>query len=118
MAISSKLNIENSGMLVSLVFYAIVAILCFVALFMANFPPHIGILGIFNLITAYGLFRKRAWVLWIVVVLFFVGTTFSAYTLLVAFGKDLLFDISMISYLILTWVFTAYVAARRRKLES
>lgn len=105
-------------MLVSTVFYAICGILFFVAFALANFPPHIAILATFNLIAAYGLLRKRSWALWMVVILFFVGATISAYTLLVAFGQDLLIDIGMIGYLILTCVFTAYVASRRRKLES
>jgi len=116
-SISSKLGIESVGMLLALIFYAIVGILCFAVFALVNLP-HLAIIGIFSLVTAYGLFKKRSWALWIVVMLFFVGTAFSLNMLIVAFGKELLLDLSMIGYLILTWVSTAYVASRRRKLES
>lgn len=116
MSVKSKIKIESVGMFTAFAFYAIVGIVCFVVLPIANFPPHIGIIGVLNLITAYGLFKKRAWSIWVVVMLFFIATTFSAYMLYL--GKDLLLDISVIAYLILTWVFTAYTAAKRKKLES
>jgi len=50
--------------------------------------------------------------------LFFVTTVFSVYNIYYSLGKDLILDISMIAYLILTWVFTTYAAAKRRMLES
>mgnify|MGYP006268464179 CR=1 FL=1 len=118
MSIRSKLKIENVGMFTAFLFYAIVGITWFVVLPMANFPPHIGILAILSLIAAYGLFRKRSWTIWVVVVLFFVVTTSSVVTLYYLLGKDLLIDVSMIAYLILTWVFTAYAVDKRKTLES
>jgi len=118
MSLKSKLKIENIGMFAALAFYAIVGIVCFAALPMANFPPHIGIIGILSLITAYGVFKKRVWTIWLVVMLFFIATTFSAVTLYYSLGKDLLLDIGMIAYLIFTWVFTVYTAAKRKALES
>ncbi len=118
MSLRSKLKIESVGMFVAFIFYALVGIICVVALPMANFPPHVGIIGILSLITAYGLFKSRVWTLWVVVALFFIATTFSAYTLYCAFGEDLLLDISIIAYLVLTWIFTAYTAAKRKTLES
>jgi hypothetical protein len=118
MTLRSKLKMENIGMFSALAFYAVVGVICLAVLPMAGFPPHIGIIGILSLITAYGLFRKRVWTIWLVVMLFFVATAFSAYTLYYFLGKDILLDISMIVYFILTWVFTVYVAAKRRTLES
>jgi hypothetical protein len=118
MSLKSKLKIESVGMFVAFVFYAIVGIICFVALPMTNFPPHVGIIGVLSLITAYGLFKSRAWALWFVVALFFIATTFSACMLYYAFWNDILLDVSMIAYLILTWFFTAYTAAKRKTLES
>lgn len=118
MSLKNKLKIENVRMFAAFIFYALVGIICFVELPISGFPPHIGIIGVLSLITAYGLFEKRSWSLWVVVALFFVGTTFSAYTLYCALGKDLLLDISAIAYLVFTWVFTIYVAAKRRTLES
>jgi hypothetical protein len=118
MMFKSKLKTENVGMLLAFAFYTIVGIACLVVLPSANFPPHIGIIGILSLIAAYGLFKKRAWSLWLIVALLFIVTTFSAYTLYYMFGKYLLLDLSMIAYLILTWFFTIYIAAKRKTLES
>lgn len=119
MSLKSKLKIESVGMFAAFVFYAMVGIVCFAVLPMANFPPHIGIIGIFSLAAAYGLFKKRVWAIWLVAMLFFIATTFSAVTLYSnVFLNDLLLGISSIAYLILTWVFTAYTAAKRKILES
>lgn len=118
MPLKSKLKIENVGMFVAFVFYAAVGIFSFAVLVMDFRLIHIGIIGILNLITAYGLIKKRDWAIWLIIALFFIATTFSAITLYYVLGNDLLLAISMIAYLILTWVFTAYMAAKRKTLES
>jgi hypothetical protein len=118
MSLKSKLKIESVGMFASFVFYAVVGITCFAVLAIVDFSLiHVGIIGILSLITAYGLLRSRAWALWVVVALLFIATTFSAYTLYFAFEKDVVLDVSMIAYLIFTWVFTVYTAAKRKTLE-
>lgn len=116
MPLKSKLRIENVGMFMALIFYAAAGTICFAVLPMTGFPPHIGIIGISSLLTAYGLFRKRAWTIWFVIMLFFTVTTFSVATLY--FGRDLLLNISMVAYLILTWISTIYIADKRETLES
>ena len=118
MSFKSRLKIESVGMFTAFVFYAVVGIICFAALPGSNYPPHIGLIGILSLITAYGLLKGRAWAPWVVAALFFIATTFSAYMLYLVFGKYILLDITVIAYLILTWVFTAYTAAKRETLES
>ncbi|MEM3730642.1 MAG: hypothetical protein QW667_00460 [Candidatus Bathyarchaeia archaeon] len=118
MSFKSKIKIENLGMFTALAFYAIAGIICFIVLPSAYFPPHIAIIGILSLLAAYGLFKKRVWAIWLVVMLFFIVTTFSAYMLIYFFGKDLILDISMIAYLILTWFFTFYIAAKRKVLTG
>ena len=118
MSIMSKLDIESRGMLATFVFYVAVGIIFIVLLPFANFPPHVGIMGIFSLIAAYGLVRKRSWTIWIVVILFFVGTTFSVYMLNYFLVIDYLLGAGTMAYLILTWIATAYVAAKRRTLEK
>jgi len=118
MSLKSKLKIENLGMFAALIFYAVVGIVCFAVLPMADFPPHIGIIGIFSIITTYGLIKKRVWAIWLVVMLFFTTTTFSAYLLYYFLGKNLLLDISVIVYLVLTWFFTAYIMTKRKTLTS
>lgn len=118
MSLKSKLKIENIGIFATLTFYAIVGIISFIVLAMDFRFVHIGIIGISSLLTAYGLFKKRAWTIWLVVMLFFVATTFSAVILYSFLGKNLLLDVSMITYLILTWIFTAYTVVKRKILES
>jgi len=118
MSLKSKLKIESIGMFTAFVFYAIVGIVWFAVLPMANFPPHIGLLAIFSLITAYGVFKKRIWATWLVVMLFFVVTTFSAYMLYYFVWENIFLGISMIAYLVLTWIFTTYIAIKRKTLTS
>jgi hypothetical protein len=109
---------ESVGMMLTLIFYLIVGIISFVALVIAYFPLHIGIIGIFSLVTAYGLFRKRNWTIWFVIMLFLIATTFATYTLYYYFWQNLLFTTGVLAYLILTWVFTAYIALKRKTLET
>ena len=117
-SIVSRLKIESKGMFATSVFYAIAGIIFFVLLPMASFAPYLGIIGIFSLVTAYGVFRKRAWAIWFVMILFFVGTTFSAVMIYNILQLDYLFGIGVILYLVLTWVFTAYAVMKRKVFES
>ena len=118
MSVGSKLKIENKGMFATSVFYAVVGIVFLVLLAMANFPVHLAVIGIFSLITAYGLFMKRTWTPWFVVILFFVGTTFSAFMIYYVIGTDGLVGTGALVYLILTWVFTAFVVMKRKTFEK
>jgi len=119
MSLKSKLKIESTGMFAAFVFYAIVGIVCFAVLPIANFPPHIGIIGILSLLTAYGLFKKRVWTIWFAVVLFFSAVTCSVVMLYYyLLQSDIFLGISMIVYLVFSWVFTVYTAAKRKTLES
>jgi hypothetical protein len=118
MSLSSKLKIESIGMFVSLVFYAAVGVIFFILLPLTSYMPTLAILGIFSLITAYGLFRKRNWTIWIIVILLFTGTAFSVSMISYALWRDPFMLLGTIAYLILTWVFTAYTASKRSTLES
>ncbi len=118
MSLGSKLKIENKGFVLTSVFYAIVGALFIVLLPMANYPPHIGIIGIFSLATAYATLRKRDWAIWFVIVVFFVATTFSAYMLNYYLQKDLITGLGILAYLALTWIATIYIAAKRSNLKS
>jgi len=118
MSLGSRLRIESWGMFATSFFYAIVGIAFLALLPMSGFPPDIGILGILSLITAYGMFRKRAWSFWLVIILFFANTTFSLIVIFSVLTTYYLLGIGMVFYLILTWVFTAYVASKRQTLEE
>lgn len=117
-SVGSRLKIENKGMFATSAFYAAVGIIFLVLLVMANFPVHLAVIGIFSLITAYGLFRKRTWGPWLVVILFLVGTTFSAFMIYYVIGTDGLLGGGALIYLILTWVCTAYVLMKRKTFEK
>jgi len=118
MSIESRLKIESRGMFATSVFYAIVGIIFFVLLPMASFAPYLAIIGIFSLITAYGVFRKRVWTIWFVIILFFVATTFSVVMISNILQIDALLGLSSIAYLILTWVFTLYAWTKRKEFET
>jgi hypothetical protein len=118
MSLGSRLRIESWGIFATSAFYAIVGITFLALLPMSGFPPHIGILGILSLIAAYGMFRKRAWSFWFIVILFFASTTLAFYIIFSVFATDYLLGVGMIFYLILTWAFTAYAATKRKVLEE
>jgi hypothetical protein len=118
MSFASKLKMGSTGMLLSFVFYALVGVIFLVLLPLTTYPPHLGILGIFNLIIAYGLFMRRNWTIWFVLIVFVAATTFSTYTLYYFMSRDYLLGISMVAYLILTWASTIYTVSKRKTLET
>jgi uncharacterized membrane protein (DUF2068 family) len=117
-SIVSRLKTENRSLFATSAFYTVAGILFLVLLVLTPFALHLGIIGIFSLVTAYGLFTKRAWTIWFVVILFFVSTTFSAFTIYYFLGADSLLGLSAIVYLALTWIFTGYALAKRKTLET
>lgn len=118
MSLGSRLKIESKGMFATFAFYAIAGIIFLVLLPIASFAPHLGIVGMFSLITAYGVLKKRVWAIWFVMILFFVGTTFSAFMIFNILQVGYLLGVSVIAYLVLTWVFTVYAWAKRKVFES
>jgi len=116
MSIGSKL-MENKGLLLASVFYLTAGILDFAALFFSTYPPHLAIIGILSLATAYGLMQKRMWAFWLAIVMFLVTTTFAVYTLAYTLG-NLMLNLAMVAYLILTWIATVYVAMKRKTLQN
>ncbi|MGB9853457.1 MAG: hypothetical protein ACPLRY_01415 [Candidatus Bathyarchaeales archaeon] len=118
MSIKEKLKVESLGMFSASVFYAVSGIVCLAVLASDLALIHIGLIGILSLATAFGLFKKRAWALWFIIILFFMITTFSVSMLYYTMGGNILLDGAMAAYLILTWIFTAYMAAKRKKLEG
>jgi hypothetical protein len=114
----SKLKTADIKTLAPVAFYGAVGVLFLALLPFANFPPHIGLTGILSLITAYSLFKKRFWAVWLVIALFFVATTFSLYTLYYIIFSNWIVGISMIIYAVLMWAFTAYVVLKRKPSEA
>jgi hypothetical protein len=123
MKLKPKLKIENPAVLLFSIFYAVAGIaLLFVFIIYNLWPPHLGVIGVLSLIAAYGVFRMEKWAVWLVIALFFLGTTFGAITLydsiiLQTFEEALLFNAALIAYLIMTIVASIYVAAKRKNFE-
>ena len=120
MTLKSKLKFESLGVLVFSVFYAVAGAALVFILVVSNFtaPPHVAVLGLLSLITAYGVFRMRKWSVLLVIALFFLGITFGAISLYYSilrqtFEEALLFYVTLIAYLIMTVVAFLYVVAKR-----
>lgn len=118
MSFGSKLKTAGIRTLAPVTFYGAVGIIFLVLLPFANFPPHVGLTGILSLITAYGIFKKSFWAVWLVGALFAVATTISLYTLYVVQFSNWLVGISMVAYAVLTWLFTAYIMLKRKAPEA
>jgi hypothetical protein len=120
MTSKSSSKIKNPAMLMFSVFYIAVGIVEVGYFAIENFaaPPHIPVLGILSLITAYTLFKMKKWTLPLVVGLFFVGITFGATTLsnslaLQTLGDAMLFHIALIAYMIILLIASVYIVAKR-----
>jgi hypothetical protein len=114
----SKLKTADVRTLVPVAFYGAVGIILLALLPFANFPPHVGLTGILSLVTAYGIFKKSFWAVWLVGALFAVATTISLYTLYVMQFSNWLLGISMVAYAVLTWIFTVYILLKRKAPEA
>ena len=114
MALASKLHGQNLGSIAPVAFYGVAGIVFLILLAFSGFPPHVALMGITSIVAAYGLFTNRKWVRWLVVVLFFVSTTFALYTLYYVLATDAITSAGMIVYAVLTWIFTVYVLKLRK----
>ncbi len=99
----------NAATLASIAFYSIVGAVFLVLLPFANYPPHIALTGIMNLIAAYSILTKKSWAKWLIAILFFVATTLSLYTLYYVITSNWVVSISLIAYAVFTWMFTARI---------
>jgi uncharacterized membrane protein (DUF2068 family) len=126
MALKERLKIESTPIFVFLIFYIIAAIGNLYILAANGFAMvHTALIAILSLITAYGLYRMEKWSLWLVVVLFFIGNTFGFVTLYYSIVDSgfagsvdtLLLNLALTGYLIMTWLATIYIGARRDKLK-
>jgi len=112
-AIISALKNTSLTAMAPVAFYAAAGIAFLALLPFAGFPPHIGLTGIVSVITAYALFTKRRWATWLVVILFFVATSISLYTIYFILLSNWLASLFLILYAVLTWYFTYYTLLKR-----
>ena len=124
MTLKSKFKVESPVVFLFSVFYIIAGAVEVSYLVIENLtaPPHIGVLGLLSLITAYGLFKMKKWSVLLVTALFFLGITFGATTLydsviLQTFEGALLFHTALIAYMIILLIAFVYVVAKREKFE-
>jgi hypothetical protein len=96
----------NAATLAPTAFYSIVGVVLLVLLPFANYPPHIALTGIMNLIAAYSILTKRSWAKWLIAILFFAATTLSLYTLYYAVTSNWILSAGIIAYAVFTWIFT------------
>ncbi len=115
LALASRLKDFNRIEIISLAFYALSGLILLISLPFTDYAPQLGLLGILSLIVAYGVFTKRFWAPYLVFVLFVAASTFALYTLIVAGFTNVLVGLSMLGYLVLTWVFAIYLLLIRRK---
>lgn len=86
--------------------------------FSAVAPPHLAIIGVLSLITAYNFYKKKKWSVPLVIALFFTGVTFGAITLntsiiLQTFGGSLLFHMALIVYMVILLIAFIYTIITR-----
>jgi len=124
MTSKSSSKIKNPAVLLFSIFYIAAGIVEVGYFAIENFaaPPHIPVLGILSLITAYTLFKMKKWALPLVVGLFFVGITFGATTLsnslaLQTFGSAMLFHTALIAYMIILLIASLYIMTQREKFD-
>jgi hypothetical protein len=113
-------KIENPIMRLMAILYIAMGIvqIGYFAVESATAPPHLLLLGLVSLITAYMIFVVKKWALPLVVGLFFVGLTFGATTLansfaLQAFADGILINIALIVYVIVLLIATIYIVTKR-----
>lgn len=126
MELRSKLGVENMKLALFALFYLITGVLNLAILAAYGFSMiHMLLLGFLSLVTAYGLFTAKKWVLWFAVVMFPIVLTDSYYILQDSItrysfnpnAETLLFHIAFIIYPILAFAAFVYTAARRSSLK-
>jgi hypothetical protein len=127
MSLKSKLKVENSVVLVFSIFHAIAGVAWAAILVVSNLksPSHIGILAFLSFITAYGLIQMRKWAVLLSTVIFFLGTAGTVPVLYSSINSQtfspslgtLLFNLSLILYVVLLLFGFVYVAAKRDSFE-
>jgi uncharacterized membrane protein (DUF2068 family) len=126
MALKSKLKVESLGVAVFSIFYAIVGVAIISILVLSNFAiPHMVVLAFLSLVTAYGLFKMKKWSVLLTIILFFLGTAFSAplfYRSIVIepFFSSLetsLLNLTLIAYMIGLFAALIYVASKRENFQ-
>lgn len=121
-----KSKLTHKGLVIFTVFYLVAGIGNIIILVMNNFnPPHVALVALLSLISAVGIYRLEKWSLWLVVALSFIVTTYGSFMLNFYLEKNPISQgavnwavvLTWTIYLLLTWVATIYVVAKRGDLK-
>lgn len=114
----SKFRIENVFVYLLAIFYLVSAGFFFYLMAADLNMIHVGLLGLFSLVTAFGVFRRENWSVWLAFLVFCAGNAFALSLLLNPMFMEIfgiLAEISLIVYLILVWVAMIYLSVKRRE---
>lgn len=120
MVSESRFNIKSPIVLLFSLFFIIGGVIeiGYWAIESYSAPPHIAIIGVLSLITAYFFFKMKRWSVPLVIALSAIGITFGAITLntsvmLQTFGGAMLFHISLIVYVVILLIAFIYTIIKR-----
>jgi uncharacterized membrane protein (DUF2068 family) len=120
MTSESGSKIKNPLVLLFTTFYAVAGIaqIGYFAIASSTAPPHLAVLGILSLITAFSLFQMYKWTVPLAVLMFITGITMGVTTLsnslaLQEFGDALLINVALIVYMIVLLIVSLFVVAKR-----
>lgn len=120
MVSESRFNIKSPIVLLFSLFFIIGGVIevGYWAIESYSAPPHIAILGVLSLITAYFFFKMKKWSVPLVIALSSAGVTFGAITLntsvmLQTFGGAMLFHIALIVYVVILLIAFIYTIIKR-----
>jgi hypothetical protein len=122
MVSESRFNIKSPMVMLFSLFFIIGGVIevGYWAIEISSAPPHLPILGILSLVTAYFFLKMNRWSVPLVIALFLMGVTFGAITLhtsliLQTFGGAMLFHIALIVYMIILLIAFIYIIAKREE---
>jgi hypothetical protein len=122
MVSESRFNIKSPMVMLFSLFFIIGGVIevGYWAIEISSAPPHLPIIGILSLVTAYFFLKMNRWSVPLVIALFLMGVTFGAITLhtsliLQTFGGAMLFHIALIAYMIILLIAFIYTIAKREE---
>jgi hypothetical protein len=119
MTSESGSKIENPIVLLFTIFYAAAGIaqIGYFAIEITSAPPHLPVLGILSLITAFSLFKMYKWTTPLALITLVTGMTMGIATLsnslaLQEFGDNILINFALVIYMIVLLIASLYVLAK------
>jgi hypothetical protein len=115
MSMMSKIKEMKRLDLASDLFYLVSGIIMLIFTPLINFPPHVALLGVVTLITAYSLLKDKNWKVWLIAIVVITGTVFSVDTMINIGFTNLPLTGLMVAYLVLAWIFTVYLTLLKKE---